>query len=433
VTPAAILELACVCIRTRDEIFHAGQLVLAILASIACVLALFLALGPWVLTGQSIEEFRNVDELYYVVATQLAQGLVPYRDFDFQYPIGSLPQVFFPILAGPSVRAYRLAYIAEMLVINALSVLALAWHVDRQEGRAEARRRLIWYVVCFLFLGRLVVSRLDMFPTLLLYLAALSWTARRPILWGTLAALGGLVKVFPALVALPGSLGELSRPRSSRLRGTLAFSLWFVMGLALWYLLGGSGMVNSIRYHTERSFEIESVYAGLIMLTSRLRGIPFSTQLAHQASELVSDLSPALLRASRYIQFAILVLSLFPITRSDSNSGLRCCCALTLAFMVTSPVLSPQFLIWILPLVLSVGGSLGRPIRPLYVLICALTFMLYPVFFDRWLVSPRLLGILLLNLRNTLLIGLWLLMTFGSPKTELSQVNSTGPSRTVSE
>jgi len=114
---------------------------MAVLAGIACVLALLLALGPWVLTGQSIEEFGTVDTLYYVVAAQLAQGLVPYRDFDFEYPIGSLPQLFFPILAGPSVWDYRLAYIAEMLMINALLVLALAWQVDRHEGPTITCRR----------------------------------------------------------------------------------------------------------------------------------------------------------------------------------------------------------------------------------------------------------------------------------------------------
>jgi hypothetical protein len=61
-----------------------------------------------------------------------------------------------------------------------------------------------------------------------------------------------------------------------------------------------------------------------------------------------------------------------------------------------------------------VGGSLGRRVRPLYVLACALTFLIYPVFFYRGLVPPRLPGILLVNARNLLLIGLWLLMCFGT-------------------
>lgn len=397
---------------------YAGVIGMASIASAGCVALLLLAIGPWLLSGRSIEEFGNVDHLYHSVATRMARGMVPYRDFELEYPVGCLPQLFLPILAGTSVRAYRLAYIAEMLVINALLLLALTWHVDRREGRLEARRRLIWYLVSFLFIGRLIISRIDVVPALLMYLAALSWAARKPILWGSLAALGGLVKVVPALVVLPALLGELARPRSTRLVGTITFAVCSAVGVSLWYLLGHSGMVSAIRYHTERVLEIESVYAGLLMLVGRMGGEPFGVQWGHGSHEVVSSLSPAILGASRYIQLALLGISLIPLVRSGIDRCLQCCGALTLAFIVTAPVLSPQYLVWVLPLILSVGGSLGRCVRPLYVLTCALTFLIYPALFYRSLIPPRLPGILLLNARNLLLVGLWLLMCFGITGTE---------------
>lgn len=383
--------------RAVPSMGYSGVVGMAGIASAACVALLLLAVGPWLLSGRSIEEFGNVDQLYHSVATRMASGLVPYRDFDLEYPIGCLPQLFLPILAGTSVPVYRLAYIAEMLVFNALLLLALTWHVDRREGRLEARHRLIWYLVSFLFLGRLIVSRIDVVPALLMYLAALSWTARKPILWGSLAALGGLVKIVPALVVLPASLGELARPRSTRLVGTITFAVCSAAGVSLWYLLGHSGMVNSIRYHADRVLEIESIYAGLLMLLGRLGGEPFSVQWGHGSHELVSSLSPAVLGASRYIQLALLGVSLIPLARSGSDRRLQCCGALTLAFIVTAPVLSPQYLVWVLPFILSVGGPLGRRVRPLFVLACVLTFLIYPVLFYRTLVPPRLPGILLLN------------------------------------
>ena len=255
-------------------------------------------------------------------------------------------------------------------------------------------------------------------PALLMYLAALSWAARKPILWGSLAALGGLVKVVPALVVLPALLGELARPRSTRLVGTITFAVCSAVGVSLWYLLGHSGMVSAIRYHTERVLEIESVYAGLLMLVGRMGGEPFGVQWGHGSHEVVSSLSPTILGASRYIQLALLGISLIPLARSGIDRCLQCCGALTLAFIVTAPVLSPQYLVWVLPLILSVGGSLGRCVRPLYVLTCALTFLIYPALFYRSLVPPRLPGILLLNARNLLLVGLWLLMCFGITGTE---------------
>jgi len=60
---------------------YAGVVGMAGIASAACVVLLLLAIGPWLLTGRSIEEFGTVDRLYHSVATRMARGLVPYRDF----------------------------------------------------------------------------------------------------------------------------------------------------------------------------------------------------------------------------------------------------------------------------------------------------------------------------------------------------------------
>ena len=60
------------------------------------------------------------------------------------------------------------------------------------------------------------------------------------------------------------------------------------------------------------------------------------------------------------------------------------------------------------------GGPLGRRVRPLFALACALTFLIYPVLFHRGLLPMRMPAILVLNLRNALVIALWALMAFGT-------------------
>src|SRR4051812_8181460 len=69
-------------------------------AALACVPLLFLALAPSVLTGRMLVEFETIDDLYYSVADRVSRGQVPYRDFLLEYPIGCLPQLVLPILAG---------------------------------------------------------------------------------------------------------------------------------------------------------------------------------------------------------------------------------------------------------------------------------------------------------------------------------------------
>ena len=150
------------------------------------------------------------------------------------------------------------------------------------------------------------------------------------------------------------------------------------------------------------------------MLAGRLTGLPMFVDTAHGSAELDCEWSPTVVAASRYVQFLAMALTLLPFARSDRRSGVRCTGALILAFIATAPVLSPQFLIWILPFAIAAGGPLGRRVRPLFALACALTFLIYPVLFHGALLPMRMPAILVLNLRNALVIAMWALMAFGT-------------------
>ena len=89
--------------------------------------------GCW--PGGVILSSSTVNVLYRDVADRVVRGQVPYRDFPLEYPIGCLPQLVLPRLAGRGVVAYRTAYVAEMLLANAVLVLAIAREVGRREGR----------------------------------------------------------------------------------------------------------------------------------------------------------------------------------------------------------------------------------------------------------------------------------------------------------
>ena len=317
---------------------------LAAVVGLACVVPLLLTMSPWLLTGRGIDEFATINDLYYSVAIRVSQGQVPYRDFMLKYPIGSLPQIVLPILAGRSVPAYRCAYIAEMLLINALMVQVLAWQVGRREGLTAVPRRLGWYFLCYFFLCRMIVSRIDLVPALLAFLAAVEWFGSRPIVGGILAGLGGLVKIFPVLVAIPAGLRELSRPREAWLRSSIAFTCSSVIGVGLWYLLGGPGLMTSILYHAERGLEIECLYAGSLMILGRLTGEPIVVEPGHGSYELHCAMAPAAVAASRYVQLLALVFALVPFVRSRRRSGVQCAGALILGLILAAPVFSPQFI-----------------------------------------------------------------------------------------
>ena len=71
---------------------------------------------------------------------------------------------------------------------------------------------LAWYTLFFLMLSRLVVSRYDAAPMLFGFGASVWWFSGRGVLGGLAAAVGTLMKVYPALVALIASAGDLRVP-----------------------------------------------------------------------------------------------------------------------------------------------------------------------------------------------------------------------------
>lgn len=153
----------------------------AIAAGLLCVPLLLLAYAPWLMAGVLVPEFGDVNVIYRDFADRTFRGEVPYRDFLIEYPIGCLPQILLPRLVGEGMVAYRVAYAVEMLLVNALLILVVAREVERREGRGAVARRLGWYLLCFLFLGRLIAGRLDVVPALLGFAAAVEWSRGRPI------------------------------------------------------------------------------------------------------------------------------------------------------------------------------------------------------------------------------------------------------------
>jgi hypothetical protein len=222
-----------------------------------------------------------------------------------------------------------------------------------------------------------------------------------------------MVKLVPGLVALPAGLRELAHWRRTRLRGSIAFGIVLALGIAAWAVVGGPGLLDSIRYHGERGLEIESVGAGVLMIWGKLTGAAMISRNAFGSTELHGALSPAAIAASRPLQLLAMAATLVPFVRSSRRSGVQCSGAMLLAFMATAPVLSPQFLIWVLPFVLAMGGPLGRRVRPLFLAACVLSFALYPIYFHRGLQQLTIPAVIMLNARNALVIALWALMAFG--------------------
>jgi hypothetical protein len=351
-------------------------------------------------------------DIYFRYATRALRGDVPYRDYLVEYPPLALPLFLAPAAVFRDVADFKVAFAVEMLLCNAAAVLLVAFWVERREGLARVPSRLAWYTLFSLILSRLIVTRYDAAPMLLGFGAALWWSSGRGALGGLAAALGALTKVYPAAVAILASVRELKQARTRRAQGAVAFTLTSMLGVAIWLFLGGApGVSASVRYHLERGFEYGSLYSGAQMLVARLLGAEILISRDHASFSSITPWSQPLLGWVLPLQVVTILVVCGVFARRGMRDGVRYSGAAVLAFIVTGKVFSPQYLIWLMPYIAVLEGPVARRSRWLFAAVCATT-LLAPSGL-RFLPRTSLWVILAYNVRNILIVWLWILLVFG--------------------
>ena len=385
--------------------------------------------------------------IYYDYASQAMQGQVPYRDYLVEYPILTFPLFLVPRLFVSDFASYSIAFGAEMLLFDVAAIVLIARHVAECEGTEQVAGRLVWYTVFCASLAPLVVGRFELAPMVFGFAAARWWFAGRNALGGLTAGLGTLLKVFPGLVAAPALVWEIAQlsglkrespspPRGDGgrrpgeganrlglipsallklkpLRGTATFFLTLTAGMAGWFLLGGPNVLDSFRYHADRGLGIESLYAGVLLAWGKLMGADVPWVIEHKAIHLVPEWGSRLAVLALPLQAAALVLVLIQYGRRGMADGVRYAGAAILASLVTAKVLSPQYLVWLFPFIVVLGGWTGSRARWLFLFACVTTALIYPGPGFAQLQDHKGIAIFLLNLRNLLFLALLALVLFG--------------------
>jgi hypothetical protein len=391
------------------------MLVVATAIAIAAHLLLFIATGLLIRYGShpDLAAASWSYRIYYDYASQALQGQVPYRDYVVEYPILTFPLFLIPRLLAPDFASYCIAFATEMLLCDVAAILLIACHVAQTEGTERVAGRLAWYTVCCASLAPLVVGRFELAPMVLAFAAARWWFAGRNVLGGLTAGLGALMKVFPALVAILAAVWEVAQLRTTRCRGSLIFFLTMGIGMIGWFLLGGANVLDSFRYHAARGLGIETLYAGVVLAWGKLAGIDVPWVLEHKAVHLVPEWGSRLAALAAPLQAAAILLVLVQFGRSGMADGVRYSGAAVLASLVTSKVLSPQYLVWLFPFIVVLDGWTGTRARWLFLFCCLITALIYPGPAFAQLLDHQGTAIFLLNLRNLLLLAILVLLLFG--------------------
>jgi hypothetical protein len=364
---------------------------LAALVVLVAGWALTLWVAPW--SDQRVNDLF----VYRTFAQPVLAGGLPYRDVAFEYPPLAAPAIALPGIAGTGEAAFRWAF-ALWTLAGAVAVVLLCGALARATG-GDARRALVAAALMPLLCGALLRTHFDLFPVALVLAGLLLLCRERPRAGLAVLGLGAMTKLFP-LVAVPVALAWLvgRGQRREAWQGALACAAVMAVVAGAAVAVSPGGALDAVRYHLDRPVQVESSPA-LVLLGLDAAGAGEARSVSsHRSDGLLHPAADAV--AALFLAAFVAVVALLCARTGESARGLVVAalagCA---AFALLGKVLSPQFVIWLLPLGALAFAWRMHALAAAVALAAILTQVEFPAhYFD--VVAREPLAVALVALRN---------------------------------
>jgi glycosyl transferase family 87 len=366
-----------------------------------CLLAvgwgMCLTLDPW-----ADERVTDVP-LYRAYALDMGRGELPFRDFGFEYPPLAAPVMGLPALIASGYDGYRLAFAAAMLVLAAGMVLLAGRLAARMGG--DPGRAMLAAAAAPLLTGAMIRTHFDLAPVVLTLAALLLLCTDRPRAGLAVLGLGAATKLFP-LVIVPVALAWLVArgQRRAALEGALALIAVLVVGSGIAAALSAEGSYDALRYHAERPLQVESTPA-LAAQALDAAGIGSARSVHSHGSHGVTHPADGALEAlsAALVALAAAALAVAAARRPGRRELVLASLGAVVAFAALGKVLSPQFLIWVVPLAALALAWRLHALAAAAALAIGLTLVEFPArYFD--VVDREPLPVAVVALRNCCLL-----------------------------
>jgi Glycosyltransferase family 87 len=365
-------------------------------------LVFLLALLPAILTGSVLGDLP----LYRTWATLgLDFGYWQGIDTEWVYPIGALAPIAVAGVGGP--HLYQFLWFLMTAALNAFAVGILTDWGRRAAGYGAAW----WWLLLSFVLSPVGLLRLEGL-TAPLVIAGLVLLAKRPIVASALLTVATWVKVWPAAVLL--AVMGASRRRVTVVLTGVAITAAVIA--SVWAAGGLPFIAGFVTMQSDRGLQLEAPATTPWVWLAAL-GEPHT--LIYQNDSIATrevigpgtELVAAAMTPLMFTAVAVIFVLILVARQRTTDAGqllLIGSLALVGAFVVFNKVGSPQYMLWIAP-VIAVGVARSwrawRVPAVLMLVISVLTTLVFPIFYLP-LVDGDPLALALLTLRNGLLVVL---------------------------
>jgi hypothetical protein len=429
---------------------------LALLAAAALAVLAVTAVFTW---SRAVDDPSSWDvPLYQSFGDRMANGEVPYRDFRVEYPPGALPAFVLPSLvasgSGPvyepdlndAAHAYARAFATLMTLLLAATVVLTAVALSALRatvGHAAVALGVVGATP--LLLGQLALTRFDALPVALTAASVAALLQGRPRLAGVALGLAVTAKLYPLLLVPLVALYVWRRRDGREVAVTLGLAAATVAVVLLPFVaLAPSESWFSIRAQLTRGVQVESLpgsaavalgvaadHLGLGSLgvgvaeggTGEVRSADVTGALGQVAGALGA-------LAAIAVVLAVWLAAWRGRRTDDDDRFLTGCAAVVAAQLALGRVLSPQFVLWLLPLVPLVAGRRGRIASALLAAALVATHVWFPGLYRDYVNARAAPETAYLLGRNALLVALLAVLAAPTARALLSPRSATAAKRT---
>lgn len=341
--------------------------------------------------GSGVNLYPPVAHCNFLPAATLS--MPPFHALPLEYPPFSLVLFSLPLFANPYY------YTIVFAVLMALTIVFIYWLLLRYAPQGAG---LAFAIYMLIGAWGIAVGRFDLVPAALTLICVIAAERKRWTYAYIALAFAFLLKIYPLLflpalfiaeqqdarrfytpqqplklASLPGELWQTLRGiRRWRWKNTIIFFAILLGVTGFFALLNFQGAVLSqLSYFTNRPVQIESTGSPILFLGAHL-GYPIQIVNSFGSSNIVS-------RLERRVEFFLDVLfvagylyAIFLKWRGKLDVT-QAFIAILLVFIVTGKVFSPQYLMWLIPL-LAYSGAYNRFWLIIWVPISLLTTYIFP-------------------------------------------------------
>ena len=318
--------------------------------------------------------------LYRMYGHRMQHGLWPYHDFYFDWAPGSVLPVLWPVLPPGSYydwfHVFDLVYAMGAIVAVAVTLVALGARGLRLYAAVAAAAALPFA------LGSISINSLDYWPALFTAAGLAALLAGRNRLGFGLLGFGIAAKIYP-VVLLPIVLVWAWR-RYGRREALRSLFVCIAVGIVAslpFAIVGPTGLGYSMKTQFERGLQMESLPATILMAGSRLGihhvhiivGRPYSLNVAGGLATVAATIFTLVL-----VVALIGVYLAYAAGPDEPQRLVTAAAAAVTAYVAFNRVLSPQYIVWLIPLVPLVAGTPGIIATALLFGACGLTMTWFP-------------------------------------------------------